>query len=104
MHANAPEDVIARFEALGALAGLGPAAVRAQVAAAIDVVVHVTRRGPTRQVQTISAVFRRDGDPIVETALTRAGAGAVGPAWPALAHRLGLDPAIVDSLGHRRRA
>jgi pilus assembly protein CpaF len=26
VHANAPEDVIARFEALGALAGLGPAA------------------------------------------------------------------------------
>ncbi len=116
VHANAPEDVIARFEALGALAGLGPAAVRAQVAAAIDVVVHVTRRGPTRQVQTISAVFRRDGDPVVETALTRAGAdadgadgaagaaGAVGPAWPALAHRLGLDPAIVDSVGHRSRA
>ena len=68
------------------------------------------------KVQTISAVFRRDGDPVVETALTRAGAdadgadgaagaaGAVGPAWPALAHRLGLDPAIVDSVGHRSRA
>ncbi|WP_353510677.1 ATPase, T2SS/T4P/T4SS family, partial [Intrasporangium sp.] len=111
VHANAPEDVVARFEALGALAGLGPAAVRAQVAAAIDVVVHVTRRGPTRQVQTISAVFRRGGDPVIETALTRAGSGdvpAVGPAWPALAHRLELDleldPAIVDGVGRRSRA
>jgi pilus assembly protein CpaF len=85
--------------------------VRAQVAAAIDVVVHVRRRGPTRQVQTISAVFRRGGDPVIETALTRAGSGdvpAVGPAWPALAHRLELDleldPAIVDGVGRRSRA
>ena len=113
VHANAPEDVVARFEALGALAGLGPAAVRAQVAAAIDVIVHVTRRGPTRRVQTVSAVFRRGGDPVVETALTRVGAdgvgavgaiGAVGPAWPALAHRLGLDPAMVGTVGPRSGA
>ena len=95
VHANAPEDVIARFEALGALAGLGPAAVRAQLAAAVDVVVHVARRGPARRVETISALFRRGGEPVVEPALSWGGtdgASWVGPAWPALAHRLGIDP------------
>ncbi|MDC5698402.1 TadA family conjugal transfer-associated ATPase [Intrasporangium calvum] len=98
VHANAPEDVIARFEALGALAGLGPAAVRAQLAAAVDVVIHVVRRGPVRRVETISALFRRDGEPAVETAVAwdeAAGCTRVGPAWPALAHRLGLDPGLV---------
>src|SRR3954452_17367523 len=44
VHANAPADVLARFEALGALAGMGPEAVRAQLAAAIDLVVHLARR------------------------------------------------------------
>ena len=47
IHANAPADVLARLEALGALAGLGPEAVRAQAAAAIDLVLHVVRDGPT---------------------------------------------------------
>lgn len=102
VHANAPEDVVARFEALGALAGLGPAAVRAQLAAAVDVVVHVTRRGAARRLQTISALFRRAGGPVVETALRCDDAGEgceVGPAWPALARRLGLDPAAMPGGG-----
>ncbi len=94
VHANAPEDVVARFEALGSLAGLGPAAVRAQVAAAVDVVLHVARRGPARRLETIAALFRRDGEPVVAPALSWRGQQVeVGPAWPALAHRLGLDPA-----------
>ncbi|WP_317183092.1 TadA family conjugal transfer-associated ATPase [Intrasporangium sp.] len=100
VHANAPEDVVARFEALGALAGLGPAAVRAQLAAAVDVVVHVTRRGGARRVQTISALFRRGGEPVVETALSSDDGGRVsevGPAWPALACRLGLDADAVPA-------
>jgi pilus assembly protein CpaF len=108
VHANAPEDVVARFEALGALAGLGPAAVRAQLAAAVDVVIHVTRRGASRRVQTISALFRRGGDPVVETALSweETGRGSiVGPGWPALAHRLGLDPAsTADDDGPMQRS
>ena len=49
IHANAPDDVMARLEALGALAGLGPEAVRAQAAAAIDLVLHVVRDGPDRR-------------------------------------------------------
>jgi pilus assembly protein CpaF len=93
VHANAPEDVIARFEALGALAGLGPEAVRAQLSAAIDLVVHVTRDGGSRRLASIAAVFRRDSGPCIVPALTWDGPGTQArreAAWPALASRLGL--------------
>ncbi|MFS0886805.1 TadA family conjugal transfer-associated ATPase [Aeromicrobium sp. 179-A 4D2 NHS] len=43
VHANAPEDVPARLEALGIAAGLSRAAVHAQAAAALDALVHVVR-------------------------------------------------------------
>ena len=45
VHANGPEEVPARFEALGALAGMPRDAVHAQLREALRVVVHVTRRG-----------------------------------------------------------
>lgn len=43
VHANSAEDVPARLEALGALGGWAPQALRAQIAAALQVVVHLTR-------------------------------------------------------------
>lgn len=43
VHANACADIPARLEALGTAAGLRRAAVHAQVAAAVDVVVHLVR-------------------------------------------------------------
>ncbi|WP_082588882.1 TadA family conjugal transfer-associated ATPase [Terrabacter sp. Root181] len=94
VHANAPVDVLARFEALGALTGLTPEAVRAQLAAAIDVVVHVTRDRGGRRVASVAALFRRDGDPCIVPALEWDGPGQeprLGPAWSALAGRLGLE-------------
>ena len=45
LHANGPEEVPARFEALGALAGMPRDAVHAQLREALRVVVHVVRRG-----------------------------------------------------------
>ena len=45
LHANAPADVPARLEALGLLGGLPRPALHAQVAAALQVVLHL-RRGP----------------------------------------------------------
>ncbi len=93
IHANAPADVLARLEALGALAGLGPEAVRAQAVAALDLVLHVVRDGPARRLSSIAAVLRRPGGPIVTPALDWAGGAAVpvtGAAWPALAARLHL--------------
>jgi pilus assembly protein CpaF len=93
IHANAPADVLARLEALGALAGLGPDAVRAQAAAALDVVLHVVRDGSMRRLSSIAAVIRRPGGPVVVPALDWCGGDeepVAGPGWAALAARLGL--------------
>jgi pilus assembly protein CpaF len=56
MHANGPEEVPARFEALGALAGLRRDAVHAQLREALRVVVHVARRGSERRVDRVGVV------------------------------------------------
>ncbi|WP_312719747.1 TadA family conjugal transfer-associated ATPase [Mobilicoccus sp.] len=53
VHANAPTDVVARMEALGALAGMSPPATLSQVASALQVVVHMHREGGARVVQSI---------------------------------------------------
>jgi pilus assembly protein CpaF len=96
VHANTAADVPARLAALGALAGLSPAAVQAQAAAALDAVVHVERSGPRRRVAQIAAVERaRDGTLTLAAALTAdphdpSGPGTAGPGWPLLAERLGL--------------
>jgi pilus assembly protein CpaF len=100
VHANAPADVVARFEALGALAGLTPEAVRAQLAAAIDVVVHVTRDRGLRRVASVAALFRRDGNPCIVPALEWDGPGHAprfAAGWTALAARLGLDVDLTGS-------
>jgi pilus assembly protein CpaF len=97
VHANSAADVVARFEALGALAGMTPAAVHAQLVSAVDVVVHVGRRAVDgevqRQVETIGVVVpSRDGRPEVVAALTvDAGPGELGPGWPRLLDVLGVS-------------
>ena len=62
VHANRPSEVPARLEALAALGGLDRAALHSQLAAAVQVVLHV-RRGQNggRRLDEI-AVLRRDGD------------------------------------------
>jgi pilus assembly protein CpaF len=98
LHANSSADVVARFEALGALAGLRPTAVHAQLLSAVQVVVHLRRRSGRRFVDTVAVLARgANGVPEVEPALAR-GTDAdtvVGRAWPDLAQLLGLDPAVV---------
>ena len=67
LHANSAADVPARIEALGMAAGLQQAAVHSQLAAAVDVVVHLCRdryRDGRRALAEI-AVLRRDGDGVV---------------------------------------
>jgi pilus assembly protein CpaF len=98
LHANTAADVVARFEALGALAGLAPSAVHAQLLSAVQVVVHVRRSSACRFVDTVAVLARgTDGRPEVESALTRLADGttATCPAWPALARLLDLDPGVV---------
>jgi pilus assembly protein CpaF len=99
VHANAATDVPARLEALGAVAGVSPGAIRVQAAAALDAVVHVSREGTVRRVTEIAAVTRTpDGDLLLLPALRDDSMDGdephqtvVGPGWPALAERLGLD-------------
>ena len=49
MHANALEDVPARIEALGALAGLAQGAIARQAVSAIGIVLHLERRAGVRR-------------------------------------------------------
>lgn len=63
LHANAPADVPARLEALGCAAGLSREAVHSQLAAALDLVVHLDR--PPRRVAGIS-LFARSPNGFVE--------------------------------------
>jgi pilus assembly protein CpaF len=63
VHANRTEHVPARFEALGAAAGLPRHAVHSQLAAAVDAVVHLRRdrRGARRVCGIAVLVVRPDG-------------------------------------------
>lgn len=56
LHANRAADVPSRLEALGALAGMSREAVRAQVASAVDVVIHLRRVGGRRVVDSIGTL------------------------------------------------
>jgi pilus assembly protein CpaF len=61
VHANGPADALSRIETLALLSGVGLplSAIRAQVAAAIDAVVFLTRReGGERRVESIAEVVR----------------------------------------------
>lgn len=61
VHANAIGDVVARFEALGALAGLGPTATRTQLASAVRVVLHVRRTARGRRLAEVGLLRPADG-------------------------------------------
>jgi len=70
IHANGPDDALARLESLVLLAGVGlPVdAIRAQIRAAVDAVVHVVRRpGGRRAVEVIAEL---------------SGAGGLRPLYP----------------------
>lgn len=99
VHANSPADVVARFEALGALAGLGREAVQAQLASAVQAVVHLRREPIGRRVASLSVLARPRGvgDATgLEVAVAvdcrselGRGEGRVrGPGWPRLADLL----------------
>ncbi|MFL6056854.1 MAG: TadA family conjugal transfer-associated ATPase [Actinoallomurus sp.] len=97
LHANAPADVPARLEALACAAGLSREAVHSQLAAALDVVVHLVREasGGRRRVAEI-CVFERRPDGLVEAvpAVSYGSEGAIheGPGAAALAARLEGPP------------
>ena len=80
VHANRVEELPARFEALGALAGLPREAVHAQLAGALDVVIGVARRAERRFVAQVGVLTRVAGECVVEPAWSvRDGALVAGP-------------------------
>ncbi len=75
VHANSPQEVPARLEALAALGGMDRAALHSQLAAAIQVVLHVHRRPDgTRGLREIGLLHRHPDDRVHIT-----------PAWHATA-------------------
>ncbi len=93
VHANACADVVARFEALGALAGMPQAAVHAQLASAISVVVHLRRHRDRRQVDEIGILDWEGSRLAVRPAMLRDGDRLVAAsAWPRLAATVALAP------------
>jgi pilus assembly protein CpaF len=60
VHANSPAEVPARLEALGALGGLDRAALHSQLAAAVQVLLHVGRDPAGRRRLAEIAVLRRE--------------------------------------------
>ena len=83
VHANGPEEVPARFEALGALAAMPREGVHAQLREALRVVVHVVHRGGSRTVDRVGVVVPDPVDPravrVVEAARTGEAGLVAGP-------------------------
>ena len=95
VHANAAADVPARVAALGLLGGIDAPAVAALLVAGVDAVAHLDR-GPDgrRRVAEIGLLREDDsGRAAVVAAVTvdDGGGVVVGPAWPDLRRRCGLE-------------
>ncbi len=90
VHANSPADALRRLETLALMAGVGlpHAAVREQVASAVDMVVHQVRRGDgSRAIESISEVVRVAGATGTRELLAPGG-GVLQPGGGRLASRL----------------
>jgi pilus assembly protein CpaF len=88
LHANSAAQLPARLEAHGGLGRLDRHAIRSQVAAALQVAIHLDRRPDGGRVLTEIGVFGRDGDEIRVVPAWRYDAGAV-EGWSDLAALLG---------------
>jgi pilus assembly protein CpaF len=87
VHANSSRDVPARIEALGVAAGLSRDAVHSQLAAAIQVVVHLRRDlDGTRRVAEIATLARRGGiiEAVPAVTFARDGSASIGATGPVL--------------------
>ncbi|MEV0152974.1 TadA family conjugal transfer-associated ATPase [Micromonospora sp. NPDC050686] len=93
LHANAPADVPARLEALGLLGGLPRAALHAQVAAALQVVLQVRRGGNGRVLESVCLLLPEGPDRLVTVVpawVRGRGLGLAGRALGALLHERGV--------------
>ena len=94
LHANSAAQVPARLEALGALGSLDRHAVLSQVAAALQVAIHLDRQRDGGRVLTEIGVFKRDGDKMLVVPAWRYDTGPVR-GWDVLTEILG--PHLVGS-------
>lgn len=94
VHANSPAEVPARLEALAALGGLDRGALHSQLAAACQVVLHVSRDGAGRRRLAEIAVLRRRSDAVVCAETAWHVHGGEGPGLTALG-------AMFAARGHR---
>lgn len=78
VHANSPAEVPARLEALAALGGLDRFALHSQLAAAVQVLLHVGRDGSGRRRLSEIAVLRRDAHGLVRAATAWHAEGGFG--------------------------
>jgi pilus assembly protein CpaF len=58
LHANSPREVPARLEALAALGGLSRTALHSQLAAAVQIVLHIRRSGRARRLAEVGVLSR----------------------------------------------
>lgn len=73
LHANSPSEVPARLEALAALGGLSRAALHSQLAAAVQVVLHMRREAGTRRVLSEIGLVERGDDGVRVRPVWRSG-------------------------------
>ncbi|MFC0507604.1 TadA family conjugal transfer-associated ATPase [Micromonospora costi] len=85
LHANAPSDVPARLEALGMLGGLPRAALHAQVAAALQVLLQVRRGEQGRVLESVCLLLPDGPDRLVGVVPAWVRGSGPGPAAPTLA-------------------
>ena len=84
VHANSPREVPARLEALAALGGMDAAALHSQLAAAVQVVLHVHRGSDGSRGLAAVGVLERSAAGAVTVAPAWTRPGGRGAAWPAL--------------------
>jgi pilus assembly protein CpaF len=117
IHANRPREALSRLENMVGMAGINlPAkAVRAQIVAAIDVIVQVSRmRDGVRRVVSITEVVGMEGDVITTQELFRFAfegenldgslrgsyvSNGLHPAFIAKAEYFGLDQMLLEAIG-----
>ena len=79
LHANSLQDVPARLEALGALAGLSPEAVARQAVSAIGLVLHLERRDGRRRLAPLGRFALDSRDRLLVVPAAPVGPGGAGP-------------------------
>lgn len=95
VHANSTREVPARLEALAALGGMTPAALHSQLAAAVQVVLHVVRASSgVRRLSAVAVLGRSEGGGVVADPVWEYGRGwGLGRApLGALLRERGVEP------------